>query len=1150
MPEMINVKEQEELDEICSSQGFVRKDAKLGGNSELSLELFFCNIKTVRTIAFNFQNLTSLKIIGSAISSLEHIGKLEKLQDLWLCESEIEDVSHLSELVNLRKLYLYQNSIESIYYLTNLVNLEVLWLAENLLTTTTNFNRMPKLKELNLAANQISYISKELCLCKNLKYLNLAGNSLKSFKNTEWLKLLHNLKELYFYDHQYGGNPLTEQSNYIIYVLKYFPNIQKLDQFDLKNFGLLKKLISSMIVKKKNFYEMKSLTFRNLSLRRISALNEMLNFYRNGTHQQIKKFHLSLSSFCREYQNLNETKMNERENDSIYSDTDLRFDVQRTYEMGKGRLNYWNDRLLMIDKINRHLISKIHQLDELHLNLLKSEYEHIGLITINECHHNEVTFKAANDLLQTRFVINEKFFEEKNIIGIKLKKCYQISNSMLNREFQLNVYNYLENYHQLIKDNKMKVHSEITKTLLNFFDTYNYNTNNEKELKEEENGKINLPKFDYSFYSFRPRRIIMIFMNYFHILHNLLVITRRETDLNHTRIVNDDYSDIRQFLHPNIDYSDINENIRKFGSLFLNEERKQSINNIIEVTMENYRLKTILNFTVTNDMNDTIGNRIHLHISNNIRHLLKQKLIGIHQNSFVFILENKHSTNQIKKISLLDPITAINNLFNQNGITIPYQSNSSFNPQKSSSTDPPSKNNSNNNSSGDNMNILLNKTQRTNEEKTKHCRENLFNFFPPENALSYNQLILLELLDIVENGFDTNDGIMKNSYCKIEDIRSENLSCSPTYTTYRQFCDYENYLKKSYYRHCIDLMEKEEDVDYVRTTNSLMENFEITEKLLESRKKYEVSNDNVNNRRVDDSFIIMTKTFNGNVKYVEDSKSLNNTRWKYSGLSTKCSKKYPAEFSVAELVESHYFKSNSLTPEFILHYSFIYKDDSMIKATENILYKFVRSNILFDQLSHPKFIEENERLFKETALHEMELNYDLNLVKDMTSTAMQFNQTNVSTAYSSHMNDERLISVAEDEKIIPKIKYGDNDEISEDHRNMIIDRLYSVTQLTLMERNIDLFSATTYLKNLRFLNLSHNGLRTLKGFAHLLHLEYLNVDYNRIQTIKDFRVCGALNEFHVAYNCINNLEETVRHAQNFQHVKVIDLRYNEFYLVS
>ena len=105
----------------------------------------------------------------------------------------------------IKNLNLWGNDLQDISLIRELINVEILSLSVNAIKTLADFSYCPRLTELYLRKNCISNLSE-------IKYL----------------QKLPNLKVLWLVD-----NPCSEINNYRLIVIKYLPNLIKLDNFNI-----------------------------------------------------------------------------------------------------------------------------------------------------------------------------------------------------------------------------------------------------------------------------------------------------------------------------------------------------------------------------------------------------------------------------------------------------------------------------------------------------------------------------------------------------------------------------------------------------------------------------------------------------------------------------------------------------------------------------------------------------------------------------------------------------------------------------------------------------------------------------------------------------------------------------------------------------
>jgi Leucine-rich repeat (LRR) protein len=187
-------------------------------NSLKSLNYFhiFKNLKELNIISCELTtdgiemltpNVTILRLVSCGIVEIsKNFSKLRNLEILSLGENSITEIKNLSCCVRLRKLYLYSNKISKIEFLQDCVLLEELDLSDNQIVKIENLDSLNYLRLINLGANKIEI-----------------------YNSITHIKYIYSLRELRFYDENYGGNPICQLDEYEYNVFKLNPNIEILD---------------------------------------------------------------------------------------------------------------------------------------------------------------------------------------------------------------------------------------------------------------------------------------------------------------------------------------------------------------------------------------------------------------------------------------------------------------------------------------------------------------------------------------------------------------------------------------------------------------------------------------------------------------------------------------------------------------------------------------------------------------------------------------------------------------------------------------------------------------------------------------------------------------------------------------------------------
>ncbi|XP_072299962.1 dynein regulatory complex subunit 3 [Eucyclogobius newberryi] len=146
-----------------------------------------------------------------------------EVQKLDLGSKHISRIERLWEFTSLTTLHLNNNYIQKMEGLSRLTNLTSLNLSFNNIMKIEGLESLKKLEELNLRNNKISALE-NLDSLEKLVSLNMANNILQELSQMLYLKNFKNLLTLNF-----CGNPLSEEENYKLHIIAFFPNLKYLD---------------------------------------------------------------------------------------------------------------------------------------------------------------------------------------------------------------------------------------------------------------------------------------------------------------------------------------------------------------------------------------------------------------------------------------------------------------------------------------------------------------------------------------------------------------------------------------------------------------------------------------------------------------------------------------------------------------------------------------------------------------------------------------------------------------------------------------------------------------------------------------------------------------------------------------------------------
>mmetsp|Transcript_12506 Transcript_12506/g.37583 ORF Transcript_12506/g.37583 Transcript_12506/m.37583 type:complete len:703 (-) Transcript_12506:1788-3896(-) len=141
-----------------------------------------------------------------------------------MAELAVRTAKHVK---NCKELYMSGRGITQLEGFEDFVTLEVLWINDNALRRLDGFDDNFRLKELYAHNNKIESLRGSSVLCATfLRMLTLQGNQIGDLHGT--LKVLKQMRHLEELDMQ--GNPLCEETNYRLHVIKNLPWLHVLDK--------------------------------------------------------------------------------------------------------------------------------------------------------------------------------------------------------------------------------------------------------------------------------------------------------------------------------------------------------------------------------------------------------------------------------------------------------------------------------------------------------------------------------------------------------------------------------------------------------------------------------------------------------------------------------------------------------------------------------------------------------------------------------------------------------------------------------------------------------------------------------------------------------------------------------------------------------
>ncbi|XP_051873980.1 leucine-rich repeat-containing protein 9 [Pristis pectinata] len=464
--------------ELCACNALSYEKIAQEGAHVTELEMFFSGYPRMVGL-LNFPNLVVLTLVKQDIRRIEGLEGCPLLSELWIVESHLVDIEGLDLCTNLQKLYLYYNRITKIKNLENLTKLEILWLNNNKIKVIEGLNSLKNLKELNLAGNLIDVIHNSLDFNVQLKWLNMSGNRISSFKELTNLARLPELQELSLRDPQYTPNPVSLLCNYITHVVYHIPKLLKLDSYDVSS-KQVKEFAESTVMKKTMYYSMRVKTIHYQLAEIIERLQKQQSYLQEVPLERIKTINFVIKSLESE---LTMFQMSKRQNSVPTSLNGLKntVEMEEVHSSGssvkettedpnsekkfsqkldalKKRLTFWNTRLDETEMGYEMEVKSTTEFFNLSILFLFIELETVGNIRFEEGTPSDMWFTSCYDVILSRFCAWD--FKRLGVTGLKINRIIRVHNRILRLKYEEKIHSILskegssyksENYKKMLE---------------------------------------------------------------------------------------------------------------------------------------------------------------------------------------------------------------------------------------------------------------------------------------------------------------------------------------------------------------------------------------------------------------------------------------------------------------------------------------------------------------------------------------------------------------------------------------------------------------------------------------------------------------------------------------------------------------------------
>ena len=196
----------------------------------LKLEYFMNSLENAEHLA-DFPNLVELAVHLEKVPKILGLHNKQSLLRLCMTEVGLKRMVGCEACVQLTHLDLSHNKLTEMEpaVLGRLTKLNTLWLNDNAIERIQGLEACLSLSTLWLCSNRIVSVMDSLSGNVNLEELNLAGNQLSNFKDIPNLARMRRLSTLSFAEPHFGDNPLCALCNYQTYVLFHMQHLRVLD---------------------------------------------------------------------------------------------------------------------------------------------------------------------------------------------------------------------------------------------------------------------------------------------------------------------------------------------------------------------------------------------------------------------------------------------------------------------------------------------------------------------------------------------------------------------------------------------------------------------------------------------------------------------------------------------------------------------------------------------------------------------------------------------------------------------------------------------------------------------------------------------------------------------------------------------------------
>ncbi|KAE9361936.1 hypothetical protein PF008_g533 [Phytophthora fragariae] len=437
-----------DLELLCRENGLSAAQFARNSDTVTSLDLFLGFWTSMKSVVY-YPALRELSIINQpTICELEGVNNCRNLEKLCITECGLTKIANLGNCTKLKQLNLSSNKIRRLENLDALVNLEKLWVNQNELERLDGLWRLTKLTQLWACRNRIDRIDTALNGCVNLAELNLADNRLSSFKGLLSLTNLDELAALVLSDPHFGDNPVCRLCNYQTYLMCQLPRLSFLDTVELS--ARNKQIAEATMIKKKMYYNMRIKAIKRDVHGRIRHAETIRN-------QAEHHMETSVSALVRHKKEIERFLVeNSAKKDEIAAKVsqEMLNALEKKLECVSSCVR---DRYSAVYRMNQdfeRLRTSLRSTSEMNIARLLLELETGGNIRLEDGKPSDAWFGSCVELVRSRLFLPE--LQKLGVNDIQINRVTRINNRFLRNRFQARMEEVLVAPAKKVKDNVSK----------------------------------------------------------------------------------------------------------------------------------------------------------------------------------------------------------------------------------------------------------------------------------------------------------------------------------------------------------------------------------------------------------------------------------------------------------------------------------------------------------------------------------------------------------------------------------------------------------------------------------------------------------------------------------------------------------------------